>query len=195
MVWEVRAYFRANWVGEKPEGEEIKEFSVFCQEVRLLPLVAFAFHFSRFCCTTSVQVALKHLKSTVSMEQLSEALPSDPVLLTLDLLTSEGLMLFKLGDKITQCDRNQNFIHLNTVKEETTLSHKILYSQSSKANIQHLNVLPLFSCLCWKNYIMSSLEVIYFIIDDSIWTIIRNSLIGVYWSLIPIQFILMQPCQ
>lgn len=52
------------------------------------------------------------------MEQLSEALPSDPVLLTLDLLTSEGLMLFKLGHNTTKYRINQHPIHSNTAKKK-----------------------------------------------------------------------------
>lgn len=55
------------------------------------------------------------------MEQLSEALPSDPVLLTLDLLTSEGLMLFRLGQKITKHNRNQYLMHPKTAKEKLLL--------------------------------------------------------------------------
>lgn len=48
------------------------------------------------------------------MEQLTEALPSDPVILALDLSTSEELMLFKLGHNIT--------------KQKKSASHTLKYS-------------------------------------------------------------------
>lgn len=79
-----------------------------------LPLAACAFHFSRFLCTSSVQVTLKVLKSTAFMEQLWEAAPSEPVLLTLDRLPSDG-MLFRLH-KHTHTHTHREIVYLASSK-------------------------------------------------------------------------------
>ncbi len=60
-----------------------------------IPLAACAFHFSLFLCTSSFQVLLKVLKSTAFTEKFREVAPSEPVLLTLERLPSDG-MLFRL---------------------------------------------------------------------------------------------------
>lgn len=75
------------------------------------------------------------------MEQLSEALPSDPVLLTLDLLTSEGLMLFKLGHNTTKYRINQHPIHSNTAKKKIMVESQIT-ELPGKTKLESL-ILPL----------------------------------------------------
>ncbi len=75
-----------------------------------IPLAACAFHFSLFLCTSSFQVLLKVLKSTAFTEKFRDVAPSEPVLLTLERLPSDG-MLFRLH-KHTQTHTHRVSVYL-----------------------------------------------------------------------------------
>ena len=80
-----------------------------------LPWVALAFQRSRLRCTSSLQVLLKHLKSTVCREQLMAPLPSDAMLLTLERLLSPPVTAPATAPKMVRLRRK----HAKKTKKTT----------------------------------------------------------------------------